>query len=134
MLVGVPKEIKDQEYRIGLTPAGVNELVVNGHQVIVQKGGAVEIGFDDRQYAAAGATLVDKAEELFSRAELIIKVKEPQPEECRMLKKGQTLFTYLLLAPDPRLAELLLTSRATCVAYETVTDARGGLPLLAPMS
>lgn len=134
MLVGVPKEIKDQEYRIGLTPAGVNELVVNGHQVIVQKGGAVEIGFDDRQYAAAGATLVDKAEELFSRAELIIKVKEPQPEECRMLKKGQTLFTYLHLAPDPRLAELLLTSRATCVAYETVTDARGGLPLLAPMS
>lgn len=134
MLIGVPKEIKNQEYRIGLTPAGVNELVVNGHQVLVEKNGAVAIGFDDRQYAAAGAALVDKAEELFSRAELIIKVKEPQPEECRMLKKGQTLFTYLHLAPDPRQAELLLTSRATCIAYETVTDARGGLPLLAPMS
>lgn len=133
-MIGVPKEIKNQEYRIGLTPAGVNELVVNGHQVMLQKNGAVEIGFDDQQYAAAGAILVDGAAEIFSQAEMIIKVKEPQPEECRMLNKGQTLFTYLHLAPDPLQAELLLTSHATCIAYETVTDARDGLPLLAPMS
>ena len=134
MLIGVPKEIKNHEYRIGLTPGAVKELVVNGHQVIVEHNGGEAIGFSDDQYIAAGASIEMSAEQIFATAEMIVKVKEPQPNECQMLREGQLLFTYLHLAPDPRQTELLVASGATCVAYETVTDARGGLPLLAPMS
>jgi alanine dehydrogenase len=134
MIIGVPKEIKNHEYRIGLTPAGVKELVVNGHDVIVENNGGASIGFDNDQYIAAGAKIIDTAEEIFSTAEMIIKVKEPQPIECKMLRPGQVLFTYLHLAPDPKQTELLIASGATCIAYETVTAATGGLPLLAPMS
>jgi alanine dehydrogenase len=134
MLIGVPKEIKNQEYRIGLTPAGVVELVTRGHEVIVENNGAAEIGFENEQYQSAGASIVDSPAEIFERAEMIIKVKEPQANECKMLHEGQLLFTYLHLAPDPDQTRLLVASGATCVAYETVTDESGGLPLLAPMS
>ncbi len=134
MLVGVPKEIKNNEYRVGLTPAGVRELVHAGHQVMFQAEGGNSIGFEDDDYRAAGATIVDSADGIFEKAEMIVKVKEPQPEECRMLSAGQILYTYLHLAPDPAQTSLLLESGVTAVAYETVTDCRGGLPLLAPMS
>ncbi|GGO72775.1 alanine dehydrogenase [Bowmanella pacifica] len=134
MLIGVPKEIKNHEYRVGLTPAAVKEFVTHGHNVVVQKDAGTAIGFTDDQYVAAGATISDKAESIFDNAEMIVKVKEPQPNECKMLSKGQTLYTYLHLAPDPTQTELLVASGATCIAYETVTDARNGLPLLAPMS
>ncbi|GHD26080.1 alanine dehydrogenase [Parahalioglobus pacificus] len=134
MLIGVPKEIKNHEYRIGLTPAGVKELVSHGHQVMVQSNGGEAIGFDNNQYVAAGAEIVSEAPEIFARADMIIKVKEPQPNECRMLRQSQTVFTYLHLAPDPEQARLLLESGATCIAYETVTSNGRGLPLLAPMS
>lgn len=134
MIIGVPKEIKNHEYRIGLTPAGVKELVVNGHNVIVENNGGGAIGFDNKQYISAGAKIIASADEIFATAEMIIKVKEPQPVECRMLRPGQVLFTYLHLAPDPQQTELLVASGATCIAYETVTAAAGGLPLLAPMS
>ncbi|MFT5709903.1 MAG: alanine dehydrogenase [Halioglobus sp.] len=134
MLIGVPKEIKNNEFRIGLTPAGVKEMVHHGHQVLVQHDGGLSIGFDDTQYTAVGGEIVDSAEEIFSRAEMIIKVKEPQPNECKMLSPGQILFTYLHLAPDPQQTKLLLESGATCIAYETVTEEGHGLPLLAPMS
>ncbi|MAL95973.1 MAG: alanine dehydrogenase [Haliea sp.] len=134
MLIGVPKEIKNHEYRIGLTPAGVRELVHDGHQVMVEEDGAAAIGFDNDQYRDAGAEIVAGAEEIFERAELLIKVKEPQPEEYARLREGQVLFTYLHLAPDPEQAKGLLASGATCIAYETVTGPNKGLPLLAPMS
>mgnify|MGYP002636626210 FL=1 len=134
MLIGVPKEIKNHEYRIGLTPGGVHELVVNGHKVLVENNGGADIGFDNEQYIAAGATIVDTAEAIFAAADMIIKVKEPQPNECKMLRAGQILFTYLHLAPDPKQTQLLVESGATCIAYETVTDNQAGLPLLAPMS
>ena len=134
MLIGVPREIKNHEYRIGLTPAGVRELVHDGHQVMVEEDGATAIGFDNDQYRDAGAEIVAGAEEIFERAELLIKVKEPQPEEYARLREGQVLFTYLHLAPDPEQAEGLLASGATCIAYETVTGPNNGLPLLAPMS
>jgi len=134
MIIGVPKEIKNHEYRIGLTPAGVKELSVNGHEVIVENNGGAAIGFDNEQYIAAGAKIIDSAAEIFATADMIIKVKEPQPVECKMLRPGQILFTYLHLAPDPQQTELLIASGATCIAYETVTAASGGLPLLAPMS
>ncbi len=134
MLIGVPKEIKNHEYRIGLTPAGVRELVANGHQVIVQENGGEAIGLSNEMYLAAGADIVSSAQEIFARAGMIIKVKEPQPEECKMLREDQMLFTYLHLAPDPEQTRLLVESRSTCIAYETITDDRGGLPLLAPMS
>jgi len=134
MLIGVPKEIKNHEYRIGLTPGGVRELVHHGHQVLVETHGGTAIGFDDEQYRQAGAEIVATASEIFQRAAMIIKVKEPQAVECQMLRPGQLLFTYLHLAPDPQQTELLIKSGATCIAYETVTDAQGGLPLLAPMS
>jgi alanine dehydrogenase len=134
MLVGVPKEIKNHEYRVGLTPGAIKEFINNGHQVIVQASAGTAIGFDDAQYIDAGATIIDTAEEIFDKAEMIVKVKEPQPNECKMLSKGQTLYTYLHLAPDPQQTELLVESGATCIAYETVTDNRGALPLLAPMS
>ncbi|MDZ4048168.1 MAG: alanine dehydrogenase, partial [Pseudoxanthomonas sp.] len=134
MLIGVPKEIKNHEYRIGLTPSGARELVSNGHQVIVQRDGGKAIGLTDEQYVKAGAQIVDTAEEIFARADMIIKVKEPQPNECAMLRPGQVLYTYLHLAPDPEQTKALVASGATCIAYETVTDRKGGLPLLAPMS
>ena len=134
MLIGVPKEIKNHEYRIGMTPAGVRELVSAGHQVMIQRDGGTAIGLTNELYAAAGATLIDTAEEIFVRAEMIIKVKEPQPNECKMLHAGQLLFTYLHLAPDPDQTRLLIESDAIAIAYETVTDNHGGLPLLAPMS
>lgn len=134
MLIGVPKEIKNHEYRIGLSPAGVRELVANGHEVLVENNGGGGVGFDNDQYSAVGARIEKSASEIFAQAEMIVKVKEPQPDECKMLHPGQILFTYLHLAPDPMQTELLIASGATCVAYETVTDERGGLPLLAPMS
>jgi len=134
MLVGVPKEIKNHEYRIGLTPDGVGELLRGGHQVLIEKDGGTAVGFTDQDYAAAGAEISSTADEIFQRADMIVKVKEPQPDECRKLRPGQILFTYLHLAPDPEQARLLLESGASCVAYETVTSAAGGLPLLAPMS
>ncbi len=134
MLIGVPKEIKNHEYRVGLAPTSVRELVHHGHQVIVQKGAGKDIGFADKAYVAAGAAIVDTAEEVFRRAEMVVKVKEPQPVECRMLRPGQILFTYLHLAPDPEQTKLLVASDAVAIAYETVTDRNGHLPLLAPMS
>lgn len=134
MLIGVPKEIKNHEYRVGLTPAGARELSARGHQVLVQRGAGAGIGVGDEAYEAAGARIVDTAEEVYARATMIIKVKEPQPAECAMLRPGQVLFAYLHLAPDPEQARALLASGCTAIAYETVTDDRGGLPLLAPMS
>ncbi|KMN29737.1 MULTISPECIES: alanine dehydrogenase [Chromobacterium] len=134
MLIGVPKEIKNHEYRVGLTPSGVRELVANAHKVLVQTQAGLAIGFTDEQYIQAGASIASSAEETFERSDMIVKVKEPQPVECRMLRRDQILFTYLHLAPDPEQTKLLLESDAIAIAYETVTDERGGLPLLAPMS
>ena len=134
MLVGVPKEIKNHEYRVGLTPASVQELTEHGHQVIVQKNAGTAIGLPDSQYVAAGATIVESAKEIFERADMIVKVKEPQPQECAMLRAGQILYTYLHLAPDPEQTLALIKSGAICIAYETITGPGGGLPLLAPMS
>jgi alanine dehydrogenase len=134
MLIGVPKEIKNHEYRIGLTPAGVRELCAQGHQVMVQRDGGKAIGLTDEMYEKAGASIVDSAAAIFAKAEMIIKVKEPQPVECAMLRPGQILYTYLHLAPDPDQTAALVKSGCTAIAYETVTDRKGGLPLLAPMS
>ncbi|MBP6533748.1 MAG: alanine dehydrogenase [Arenimonas sp.] len=134
MLIGVPKEIKNNEYRIGLTPSGARELTANGHKVMVQRDGGKSIGLTNEQYEKAGAEIVDSAEEIFKRADMIIKVKEPQPVECAMLRPGQILYTYLHLAPDPEQTKALVASGCTAIAYETVTDRKGGLPLLAPMS
>jgi len=134
MRVGVPKEIKNNEYRVGLTPASVRELCAHGHEVLVQSGAGEEIGLDDAQYRQAGAALAASAEEVFAWAGMIVKVKEPQPAECLLLKPGQILYTYLHLAPDPAQTAALVKSGAVCIAYETVTGPGGGLPLLAPMS
>jgi alanine dehydrogenase len=134
MKVGVPKEIKIHEYRVGLVPAGVRELADAGHQVLVQSGAGSGIGFDDSHYQAAGATVVQRAEDVFTGADLVVKVKEPQLEECQQLRSGQTLFTYLHLAADREQAVALLASGATAIAYETVTAPDGSLPLLTPMS
>lgn len=134
MLVGVPKEIKSQENRVGLVPASVREIVRAGSAVMVEKGAGLGIGISDDHYHAAGAEIVSTADEIFDRAELIVKVKEPQPSECRRLREGQTLFTYLHLAPDPEQTRLLKESGVTAIAYETVTQNDGGLPLLTPMS
>jgi alanine dehydrogenase len=134
MKIGVPKEIKNHEYRVGMTPAAVREAVHHGHEVLVQAGAGAGIGCDDAQYQAAGARVLADAAAVFAQAELIVKVKEPQPAECAMLRRGQVLFTYLHLAPDPQQAAGLLKSGCTAIAYETITDDRGGLPLLAPMS
>ena len=134
MQIGVPKEIKNHEYRVGLTPASVREFVAHGHAVIVQAGAGAAIGLDDAQYRAAGATLADTAQEVFAKADMIVKVKEQQREECAMLRPGQLLYTYLHLAPDPGQTAALVKSGAVCVAYETITGPNGGLPLLAPMS
>jgi alanine dehydrogenase len=134
MLVGVPKEIKVQEYRVGLVPASVREIVAHGHDVVMETGAGVGIGMTDEAYQAAGASIAGSAKGVFDTADMIVKVKEPQAVERQMLRAGQILFTYLHLAPDPDQAEDLLASGATCIAYETVTSASGGLPLLAPMS
>lgn len=134
MIVGVPKEIKNHEYRVGLAPAAVQEFVNCGHEVLVQTSAGASIGFTDDLYVNAGAKIIQTPDEIFAKADMIVKVKEPQPNECKMLRKGQTLYTYLHLAPDPTQTKLLVESGATCIAYETVTDSRGTLPLLAPMS
>jgi alanine dehydrogenase len=134
MLIGVPKETKQNEYRVGLTPASVRELARHGHDIVVETGAGIGIGCEDADYFAAGAKVVDSAAEVFARAELLIKVKEPQPEEVARLRDGQVLFTYLHLAPAPELTDGLLASGCTAIAYETITDDQGGLPLLAPMS
>ncbi len=134
MRIGVPKEIKDHEYRVGLTPASVRELRARGHEVLVQSGAGAAIGLGDESYRQAGAALVPGAEEVFAWAEMIVKVKEPQPAECRLLREGQILYAYLHLAPDPALTAALVSSGAVCIAYETITGPGGGLPLLAPMS
>jgi alanine dehydrogenase len=134
MRIGVPKEIKVHEYRVGMTPAGVREFRSHGHEILIQTGAGSGIGLADDMYKAAGAEIVGSAEEVFARAEMVIKVKEPQPAECKLLRKGQVLFTYLHLAPDPEQTRALIKSGCIAIAYETVTDNRGGLPLLAPMS
>ncbi|MBX5470216.1 MAG: alanine dehydrogenase [Thermoleophilaceae bacterium] len=134
MRVGVPTEVKADEYRVAITPAGVRELVERGHEVLIQKGAGAGSTIPDEEYEAQGATIVPDAAALFEAAEMIVKVKEPQPEEVAMLRSDHLLFTYLHLAPAPELTRGLMESGATCVAYETVEDAHGRLPLLAPMS
>jgi alanine dehydrogenase len=134
MLVGVPKEIKVSEHRVGLTPTSVRELAAHGHQILVETGAGTGIGMDDAAYQRAGATIASAPAEIFRRADLIVKVKEPQPGERKLLRKDQVLFTYLHLAPDREQTEDLLSSGAVCIAYETVTSPSGALPLLAPMS
>ena len=134
MRVGCPKEIKNHEYRVGLTPGAVREYTAHGHTVIIQSGAGAGIGADDGAYQAAGAKIVKTAEEVFQQSDMIVKVKEPQPSEWAQLREGQLLYTYLHLAPDPEQTKGLLASGVTAIAYETVTDDRGGLPLLAPMS
>jgi alanine dehydrogenase len=134
MRIGVPREIKVHEYRVGLVPAAVRELVESSHEVVVQTGAAVGIGFADADYQRVGAKIAATAAEVFEQAEMIVKVKEPQPRECAMLRRGQLLYTYLHLAPDRTQTEALIKSGATCIAYETVTAPDGSLPLLTPMS
>jgi alanine dehydrogenase len=134
MRIGCPKEIKVHEYRVGLTPAGVRELVAAGHEVAMETNAGAGIGMSDAAYQAAGARILATPAEIFAWAEMVVKVKEPQPSECAMLKSGQVLFTYLHLAADKEQAEALVASGATCIAYETVTVPGGALPLLTPMS
>ena len=134
MQIGVTKEIKNHEYRVGLTPQGVAELVRHHHSILIERNAGAAIGFGDDRYVAAGAQIAAGADEVFATADMIVKVKEPQPIECKKLRPGQILFTYLHLAPDPEQTRLLVESDAVAIAYETVTDERGGLPLLAPMS
>jgi alanine dehydrogenase len=134
VLVGVPKEIKDNEFRVGLTPSSAAELVHHGHKVLVERSAGVGSGLSDGEYELAGATLVKSADEIFAKAEMIVKVKEPLEAERKKLKRGQVLFTYLHLAPDLAQTKDLIASGATCIAYETVTSPYGGLPLLTPMS
>jgi len=134
MRVGCPKEIKNHEYRVGLTPGSAREYVTHGHEVLIETGAGAGIGADDNAYRAAGARIAPTAEDVFARSDMVVKVKEPQPSEWMQLHEGQILFTYLHLAPDPEQTAGLLSSGVTAVAYETVTDERGGLPLLAPMS
>ena len=134
MKIGCPKEIKPQEFRVGMTPNAAREAISHGHDVYMEKNAGTGAGFADADYVAVGAKILDTAAEIFAKADMIVKVKEPQPVECKMLREGQILFTYLHLAPDPDQTHALLKSGATCIAYETVTDRNGGLPLLAPMS
>jgi len=134
MRIGVPKEIKNHEYRVGLTPPSVAELVAAGHQVVVETGAGKGIDFEDSDYVEAGATILPNADQVFEQAEMIVKVKEPQPVEIARLRPHHLLFTYLHLAADKPQAEGLMKSGATCIAYETVTSPKGGLPLLKPMS
>ena len=134
MLIGVPKEIKPDEFRVGLVPFSVHELITNGHKVIIETGAGDGIGLSNGQYESQGAEIADTAKEVFAKADMIIKVKEPQPGEYKLLREGQVLFTYLHLAPDLKQAKGLMESGCVAIAYETVTDQHGGLPLLAPMS
>jgi alanine dehydrogenase len=134
MHIGCPTEIKPQEYRVGITPNAAREAVAHGHTVTIQANAGTGAGFVDADYISAGAQIVETAKEVFATADMIVKVKEPQPVERKMLREGQVLFTYLHLAPDPEQTKDLLASGCTAIAYETVTDAQGGLPLLAPMS
>ncbi len=134
MIIGVPQEVKNNEFRVGLTPGNVSGLCRQGHSVLVQRGAGEQIGLTDESYRMAGATLINSAAEVFQKSEMIVKVKEPQAQECAMLRQDQILFTYLHLAPDPAQTKALMQSGATCIAYETVTAVNGALPLLAPMS
>jgi alanine dehydrogenase len=134
MRIGVPKEIKVHEYRVGMTPGSVREAVAHGHEVLVERDAALRQGISDGDYERAGAKVLASAAEIFAKADLIVKVKEPQAGEAAMLREGQALFTYLHLAPDPEQTKALMASGVTAIAYETVTSAKGGLPLLAPMS
>ena len=134
MLIGSPKEIKNHEHRIGLVPSSVSALVNQDHEVIIEKKSGMAIGYTDEDYIRAGASIADSAEEVFAKADMIVKVKEPQPNECKMLRENQVLFTFLHLAPDPVQAKGLMDSKCTAIAYETVTDFCGHLPLLSPMS
>jgi len=134
MKIGCPTEIKPQEFRVGMTPNAALEAVARGHSVLIQTGAGLGAGFTDEDYITAGAAIIDTAEEIFATADMIVKVKEPQAGERKMLREGQLLFTYLHLAPDPEQTHDLIASGCTAIAYETVTDDRGGLPLLAPMS
>jgi alanine dehydrogenase len=134
MRIGVPKETKTHEYRVGLTPASVREVRAHGHEVVVEQGAGAGAGVSDAEYLAVGARIVAGADDVFAAADLIVKVKEPQPAERGKLRAGQVLFTYLHLAPDPDQAKALVASGAICIAYETVTSPQGTLPLLAPMS
>ncbi|MGB4829029.1 MAG: alanine dehydrogenase [Paracoccaceae bacterium] len=134
MKIGCPKEIKPQEFRVGMTPDAAREAIAHGHEVLVETNAGTGAGFPDADYKAVGAKIIATAEEVFAKADMIVKVKEPQAVERKRLREGQVLFTYLHLAPDPAQTKDLLASGATCIAYETVTDDRGGLPLLAPMS
>lgn len=134
MRIGVPKEIKTHESRVGLTPTAVRELIAHGHQVMVQKNAGVQIDLGDDKYQSAGAEIVESSQEIYARTDMIVKVKEPQPAEISLLREGQVLFTYLHLAPDPVQTKGLMDSGCIAIAYETVTDSFGGLPLLAPMS
>jgi len=134
MRIGIPKEVKNHEYRVGLTSASALELTRSGHDVVVETNAGAGAGFQDEHYRASGAKIVSTASDVFCEADMIVKVKEPQPQECKLLRKGQMIFTYLHLAPDPVQAEGLINSGCIAIAYETVTDSAGGLPLLAPMS
>jgi len=134
MRIGVPREIKVHEYRVGLVPAGVRELTGAGHEVLIETAAGNGIGVDDEQFRAAGAAIAARPAEVFARSDMIVKVKEPQPSECEMLRSGQVLFTYLHLAADPQQARGLMKSGVTAIAYETVTAPSGSLPLLTPMS
>ncbi len=134
MLIGIPKEVKNHEYRVGATPAGVKEIVQNGHQVIVETNAGLEVGFTDEQYISSGAIIAQNAAEVYSQAEMILKVKEPQESECAMIKEGQVIFSYLHLAAEENLTKMLIEQKAVAIAFETVTDNFGSLPLLAPMS
>src|SRR5687767_15466849 len=134
MIIGLPKEIKDNEYRVGLTPAGVRALTDAGHPVIVEKSAGEGSGFEDGLYQKAGAEIIDSADDVWARAEMIVKVKEPIAPEYPRMREGQLLFTYLHLAPDHELTKQLLDRKVTGIAYETITDRHGGLPLLTPMS
>ena len=134
MLIGIPKEIKNHEYRVGATPSGVREIVAAGHEVVVEKDAGAAIDFSDEQYIAAGAKIVAKAEDVYSVAEMILKVKEPQKSECDMIKKGQVIFSYLHLAAEPELTKMLIKTNCVAIAFETVSAVDNSLPLLAPMS
>lgn len=134
MIIGLPKEIKNHEYRVGLTPGSVKELTSRGHTVIVETNAGAGVGYFDHHYESVGAKIIGSAQDVFSQAEMIVKVKEPQPVECQMLRPGQVLFTYLHLAPDPVQTKGLIDSGCIAIAYETVTDRFGALPLLSPMS
>lgn len=134
MIIGIPKEIKNHEYRVGATPAGVAELVKSGHKVLVEKSAGLAIDFTDEQYQIAGATIIDSAVEIYQQSQMILKVKEPQKSECELIKKEQIIFSYLHLAAEPKLTEMLINSGCHAIAFETVTANDGSLPLLAPMS